>query len=1686
MNDLDYIPEDIRDYYEEEMRRRRQPTVQQPAAVSSSSFDFIPEDIRPYYEEQARQNPARYAPSQDAPPESVSEYLDRRAVPFYSSINSFLEARNYGQARERTAAGQPQFGDQDIIGPYEMRQRREEQRSTPEAILSGIAHVPALIGEAVIGGAVIGRALPAVAAAPRLLSFGGQQFASAGTFGLSAANVAAQTAMMPSMWLSQSAERAARNGGEWYEPQNIGPAAVMGLSQVAVLGSLGGFANNMPGAGAVPFLQRLATRTAVGMGEQQVIDAVYGTVDQVLPERWQMGTHGGILGLALQGKWGEAAKHAAVQAAVFATFSALHPIMHGEEANRPKPEVPVTEEAPPAPIPSQEPMGPRLLEHTARMNERGQPIITEPSNRPDRVAGLLTYEPPPFRREGPIITEPPPTPPRALLAGPERRPLAITHDPMAMSPDRGRGRGAYTVDTPATEVLTAANKAIAELVKRGMSYRDAVKKVGNVVEPLVEATKANDNITQAEAAKIVERMKLKGPLKELSEKLVEKLPESPPKPSKVEKAPTVAEVRPEAVNVTPERIMPPGKPIEVPIGATKPAELGGKLGRSVAEAPKQETIAEARVRLEPQSRDTQSYLKAKENLDAGRGTAIDRSRVNRFEKGLAITRGRKEGSLRDIAEREGVSHEAVRQRPEVQQAQQEAEIIKAGERELLGKQKGGERIATEPFEQESAAEQRVRDLRDLWAKEGKTPEEVASLTRDLEVEQEQSQRVVEENHAEYLRIETEKGVSRGKAQSALDEALEQYRKEFPHLFDAEVAQAQRVPEPPDAGRAAAPDSGVSAGKPAEGTTAPRANITNRPTPRSGSLNIEPLRDVARFGKSVIDRVNEIVRNFAIADAAKPKIGAKGYGRRGEINMEPIRELGNKLLKAYENGVDELSKLAGASFPVMTRINRAMGEAASYFVANPKWSALAAPDVIDAIRGKATSEQMVKNLTAHGELVRIASKENNLAAAKSALASGHKTRAAEYQAHADAITSFIGNEGSPFKTDAEFSAWKNSAEFHRYFKAYELNQSPWMKKLYAKYKDINEADILDEIMNQLPDHPFNFLRLDPDNPVVASRLRPGDLANLRQRKLQYDQVGERALPWEAYDWNVENVITSSLSKLAKTATKAQYHRAVIEAGMGKRGPSGQRVTLENGDSTYEMTNAFGGRDSLYVSEKIEPEFRQSHATDHRLNLPLITAASSAFNKLALMSTTEAVYHIKNQMTSMTSPGVFPIWDHLHQAARLWEGSKEVKADILRLAEIDATKTPHLESGMMWGGEKSSEFIGKTLGVDPKSVMKTDPTYWLSKFIHFTDMAARLAVKAGHERNVRWGRVEDTATNLRDAANMSLGNYSRESQHKLVAWLRDLGLGPFATAGTTFYMQGLRALGVGPHVQAKSTAHAIGMRAEVIAKAAMFLGFAFAINKSLWNNIFGDDDTPFGAVKTGKTADGKTTYFDLTNFTGLTRGMRQTGLLAVTEGYRHGTSAARIGDQAAQSVYTSLLHPAEGPIVNFAHTLATGRNTIGMNLARNPPPSGSHALENLQAAGIHANPILGTFLSHDRRHEDMAFGQKAMELIGPFNPFKQRGDQVLAEMHGRLREVEDARKVFAAQPGNLGRAFPHEREYDVLRAFDRKIKELEDVMKGQARTSGGRVQLTKPEAERVKQLRQQISQLARRALEVSAAR
>lgn len=268
--------------------------------------------------------------------------LAREGVPVFTTGLNFAEKKAYAEAKERMAKGEYNPGDYAKVAHFEKLQENKQNESLGKSALRTAMNVGTFAGESFLGGT----ALKGLGVVPAI--FGGKAgaAAAAGAAGFSEAaaptlaarivgktaftRIAAQTALMPSMWLPQSVDQAMQKGGNWSDISNLGPAYGMGMMQVGLLGAASKAGGSATAAKLIPgiaeggvegWATRLVTGTGVAMSGQAGIDVTNGIITSQLPV-WGHKGYGTAVDLA-QGKEG-AAKAMALQLLTFALFNVGH------------------------------------------------------------------------------------------------------------------------------------------------------------------------------------------------------------------------------------------------------------------------------------------------------------------------------------------------------------------------------------------------------------------------------------------------------------------------------------------------------------------------------------------------------------------------------------------------------------------------------------------------------------------------------------------------------------------------------------------------------------------------------------------------------------------------------------------------------------------------------------------------------------------------------------------------------------------------------------------------------------------------------------------------------------------------------------------------------------------------------------------------------------------------------------------------------------------------------------------------------------------------------------------------------------------------------------------------------------------------------------------------------------------
>lgn len=300
--------------------------------------DLDAEAMRRKYESARKMAVARRGDSYSG--EDPVTYTVRRALPFVSSYANWDTTRKYDAAKKRIETGAAEEEDYRTVAGHEKMQEFDANRGLGGKILSGVAHVPAVAGEFAVGGQLMkgaGAAFPralgwlapaageAAAEAPAFFSWAGARAAAGQAVNpLNIARSSVQTAAAPSMFLDRWAQNNLEVGRDAGDLRGLPAAYALGVAQVQVLGAVGRAGQGIGGSGVGAWGQRVAAGTGAGMAGQTGVDVGASAVSELLPEGYKLEKGYGVLGQALQGKFGDAGERLAVEAATFMAFSAIH------------------------------------------------------------------------------------------------------------------------------------------------------------------------------------------------------------------------------------------------------------------------------------------------------------------------------------------------------------------------------------------------------------------------------------------------------------------------------------------------------------------------------------------------------------------------------------------------------------------------------------------------------------------------------------------------------------------------------------------------------------------------------------------------------------------------------------------------------------------------------------------------------------------------------------------------------------------------------------------------------------------------------------------------------------------------------------------------------------------------------------------------------------------------------------------------------------------------------------------------------------------------------------------------------------------------------------------------------------------------------------------------------------------
>lgn len=803
----------------------------------------------------------------------------------------------------------------------------------------------------------------------------------------------------------------------------------------------------------------------------------------------------------------------------------------------------------------------------------------------------------------------------------------------------------------------------------------------------------------------------------------------------------------------------------------------------------------------------------------------------------------------------------------------------------------------------------------------------------------------------------------------------------------------------------------------------RAQLSERQKNKFGEKELSKMRSSPLASET---SAFEMLNGKIAGNAPGEKIS---FGAMGAPAPEPTPEtksLGEHLKESAARWVntvkDWMGRLAGQTAPKTTRLSEKSGDAIAHVGAARQYATALSPHVLDRILplnpeepGQSGAQArdmvggvMVEQSLRHAREVHLTdakrAQQAGAVAAERAKTEKDPERKAAFRKEAESqfkiaeesaeaakkVGSIVNSgrtaeewEANPFKTEKDFQEISNLPWVQEAIQRYEKEYVPLKEQYFRTSQGMDpEAEI--DSKTQIPGRPIYRLhlaegetRFNGNTPGVGGR---GNITAQRARKLSQSKEASGA---GYYEIDLGKIIEADLTKLVPNSAKAEMYRTMAEDKVGRWAKPGERAPEEGWKKIPDVRPPKGtqeadkGQTDFWVHPDAYQETRQVLGVDEPASAVPIAGALA---KATLASTVEAAYHTRNLISLLTKPGMNPL-RFIKNVRDVISGDQETMQRIVELTEI---------GGMKEHGFESASFGGKY-----------NPLTWLGKAMTVVDRSMRLTADHAFDTLAKRPGVDGSESARRDFINQ-LGNYNKLTQNKMIAWLRDTGLGPFATAGSNFYMQGLRSLTLSHGLKTTSREADLKLRGEMLLRMATLPALAAGLNYLLWGRFDGDDKTPIAGLKIGESG-GKTSYLDLGGLIGVTRGMRETGLLAMAEGMREGATrrGAKTGDwidRAFGDIATSALHPAIGPPVAFLKTLMTGENTLGSHVAprANLNKGESQAVLNAYAALFSVNPVLESWLKPIvsaeaglKEKKEPATSDKLFKMAGPFG-VKTRGE------------------------------------------------------------------------------------------------
>lgn len=584
-------------------------------------------------------------------------------------------------------------------------------------------------------------------------------------------------------------------------------------------------------------------------------------------------------------------------------------------------------------------------------------------------------------------------------------------------------------------------------------------------------------------------------------------------------------------------------------------------------------------------------------------------------------------------------------------------------------------------------------------------------------------------------------------------------------------------------------------------------------------------------------------------------------------------------------------------------------------------------------------------------------------------------------------SFVGKD-KPFATEAEYQAYLKEPGVQEAIKRHISNWENVIEPMFREAQQIDPSVTLPTRGKQTGAR-VNLAAIMEGEPVPPGTVYSSGRGNILNTLRKKSPFGVKATgTGEAYAANYNDIIANSFHKQLEIANKNAFDNALVEQGLAVIDDPGQHPVL-GGEETVGFPlkrktivvpeqGAFSQNKTIYVRKSIAREYRNaSNLDDNPYRDFITTRVANAANQAALAGLTDATVHVTNLSTGLAQLPVstlHPIADaFLSAAGRLdipvagakviAKGAPEIARAVLQKSKLLQKITPDvvvksIEDAFWKNQTQLAELaeIGAMKGQHGSSglpVMRQ-----MSDVIQWYDRSTRAVLDDAYQDLAARGIVENSETARREFVNQ-VGQYNKRAQGAIVRLSRDLGTGPFVTAGRAFNVLGVKGATLNPGVKATSVPNAVLLRANMAAKWMGTFAFVALANYLLTGKTGGRPGTPIGSIDSGKNDEqGRMKSFSVINLTGQGRALRVTGLRGSLEAKQKGLPTAVAADSAERDLVNSWVAPFAGPIIKAGFVAASGYPPaikVG-RASKVVPPGQSQTVEDVKTAVEDANPIV----------------------------------------------------------------------------------------------------------------------------------